>query len=536
MGPPLRQMTAGAVAGGVLLMSLYKECYRGHLAELLVALGLAQFVVWGVWSTFVYPHFVSPLRHLPQPEGAHWLLGHGRQIIGKLLGGPVRQWVKDTPHDGLIRYLFLFNRERLVVVSPKALAEVLVTKNYVFEKPDALRGVLGRQLGNGILLAEGDEHKAQRRNLLPAFQYRHIKDLYPTFWAKASSAVRAMTAACGDGPAVLEVNSWASRCTLDIIGAAGMGVDFGAIENDNNELAQTYTELSRPSRQGKALMVLGIMLPGWLLNHLPLKHNREIEEKAERIRAVCRRLIRDKKQRLAAKEAEQELDILTVALGSGLFGDEQLVDQLMTFLAAGHDTTASALTWALYQLSRFPEMQRRLRDEVRSRLPPPPPPPTDADGDKARPGVSSTEVDGMPPVSVTMREAVHDTTIQGQVVRRGTRIILAPWATNVDPALWGEDAGEFRPERWLSSEASSCGGGASSNYAFLTFLHGPRSCIGAGFARAELACILAAWVGRFEFELADAGLMDERKLRFKMAVTTRPADGMHLRTRVVPGW
>lgn len=449
--------------------------------------------------------------------------------------------VKDTRHDGLIRYLFFFNRERLLVASPKALAEVLVTKSYVFEKPEAMRGLLGRVLGHGILLAEGDEHKAQRRNLLPAFQYRHVKDLYPIFWAKAGSTVRAMTAACGGGPAVLEVNSWASRCTLDIIGAAGMGVDFGAVEDEDNELAQTYRQLSRPSRQASALMVLGTVLPGWLVHRLPLRRNREVEESAKRIRAVCRGLIRDKKRRLAAKEADHEVDILTVALGSGLFGDDQLVDQLMTFLAAGHDTTASALTWALYQLARFPERQRRLRDEVRSRLPPP----TDDEG------VSSAEVDGMPylravssevlrtfsPVPMTIREAACDTTIQGEAVRRGTRVMLAPWATNVDPRLWGEDAGEFRPERWLSGEAgTTSGGGASSNYANLTFLHGPRSCIGAGFARSELACVLAAFVGRLAFELDNAALMDETRLRLKMGVTARPADGMHLRTTVVLGW
>lgn len=185
------------------------------------------------------------------------------------------------------------------MASPKALAEVLVTKSYVFEKPAALRGALGRVLGHGILLAEGDEHKAQRRSLLPAFRYRHVKDLYPTFWAKAGLAVRAMTAACdgggGAGAAVLEVNSWASRCTLDIIGAAGLGVDFGAIDDEDNELARTYRQLATPSRQARALMVLGTVLPGWAVNHLPLRRNHEVASAARRIREVCRDLIRDKK-------------------------------------------------------------------------------------------------------------------------------------------------------------------------------------------------------------------------------------------------
>lgn len=245
----------------------------------------------------------------------------------------------------------------------------------------------------------------------------------------------------------------------------------------------------------------------------------------------------------AGERAGGGADIVTVALGSGGFGDEQLVDQLMTLLAAGHDTTASALTWALYQLLRFPDKQRRLRDEVRAGLPPPTP------GGGA---VSSADVDALPylhavcsealrthsPVPLTVREAARDTTVQGVAVPRGPRLAVAPWATNVDAALWGPDAAEFRPERWLGPGAGSGGGavgagagvgvgGAASNYAFLTFLHGPRSCIGAGFARAELACVLAAWVGRFDFALADARLLDDAQMRFKTAVTARPAGGMH---------
>ena len=277
--------------------------------------------------------------------------------------------ITGLEHDGLIRYFFFFNRERLIVASPKALAEVLVSKNYIFEKPDTVRGTLGRILGYGILLSEGDEHRVQRKNLMPAFAFRHVKDLYPTFWKKAREVTQAMTAACGDATTtVLEVNGWASRCTLDIIGVAGMGVDFGAIQDKNNPLAQTYSRLARPTRQAKVLMVLGTLLPGWLVNHLPVKRNVDIKAAAQRIRSVCRELIRDKKQRMANKEPT-DLDILSVALESGLFTDEQLVDQLMTFLAAGHDTTASALTWSVYLLSRHPEKQQRLRDEVRAMLP-----------------------------------------------------------------------------------------------------------------------------------------------------------------------
>lgn len=93
MGLSWRRMTAVACAGSALVVWRYGERCRGRLAELLAALWLAQAVAWAIWSTFVYPHWVSPLRHLPQPEGAHWLLGHGRQMVGGAPpGAAMRQW------------------------------------------------------------------------------------------------------------------------------------------------------------------------------------------------------------------------------------------------------------------------------------------------------------------------------------------------------------------------------------------------------------------------------------------------------------
>ncbi|RDA85775.1 hypothetical protein CP532_6296 [Ophiocordyceps camponoti-leonardi (nom. inval.)] len=600
----------------------------GSLALWTTSLVLFWLVAWAVWTTFVYPHLVSPLRRLPEPKGAHWLLGHAPRLMGPSAGGPLREWITEMKHDGLIRYRFAFNRERLLVASPRALAEVLVTRSYDFRKPAAVRTTLGRVLGNGLLLAEGEEHRRQRRGLQPAFHFRHIKRLYPVFWDKAGSVVRAMTTACGGegGAAVLEVNSWASRCTLDIMGVAGMGVEFGAVEEqekgdgdgdgDSSALMPAYVSLSTPSSDARLLLVLGSFLPGWLVRRIPLRRNGVVDEAAGRIRAVCRRVIREKREaRLVMsrteegntshtegerkKEDETDGDMLSVMLSGGLFSDEELTDQFMTLLAAGHDTTASALTWVAYQMARHPDIQSRLREEIRARLPSPAS--SSWKGDESKEDrkqeevvvvLTGSQVEGMPylqavcsevlrtysPVPMTMREAVRETTVQGQRVPRGTKVVISPWATNLDGRIWGADAGEFKPERWLrrrgreeregrrrrrrrralipggdrdgddpsplrkySTDDNSNNNddedrGGVSNYGFLTFLHGPRSCIGASFARAELACLVAAWVGRFDFELVDEGLRDEKRLEFKMGVTARPAGGMHLRVRVVEGW
>jgi cytochrome P450 len=268
----------------------------------------------------------------------------------------------------------MFNSERVLVTGPKALSEVLVTKSYHFQKPGVLRYNLGRILGVGVLLAEGDEHKAQRKNLMPAFAFRHVKDLYPVFWQKTREVVQTMTkdiladAASqpdsldtekSDKSAVIEVGNWASRVTLDIIGVAGLGHDFGAIKNPNSELNETYRSLFAPSKQAQTMSILGQFLPERLLTMLPVKRNDDINAASRYIRSVCRGLIQEKKQ----KSARADHDILSVALESGGFSDEDLVDQLMTFLAAGHETTASSMTWAIYLMSRSVNIYQRSTQE-----------------------------------------------------------------------------------------------------------------------------------------------------------------------------
>ncbi len=449
-----------------------------------------------------------------------------------------------------------FHREYLIVSSPQALGEILVTKAYDFEKPQFIRDFFGPFLGLGLVLAEGHDHKVQRRNLMPAFAFRHIKDLYPLFWRKSCDVVQAMTKECdADGYADFEVDHWAGRVSLDIIGAAGMGRDFGATHNENDEIVKTYMIIATPTMQDRILLSLTefftAFVPMSILLHSPMPRIMEAKAAATKIRNVCKDLIRVKKQKLADGKLD-DVDILSIALRSGIFGEEELINHLMTFLGAGHETTASALSFAIYAMCRHPKVQTRLREEVRANLPSI----TDARD------ITSMEIDRLPylaavcsevlrvysPVPQTIREAVRDTTILGQPLPKGSRLFLAAWGTNLDTSLWGPDGGEFKPERWLVQGAedglggtapnvkAASIGGATSNYAFMTFLHGPRSCIGQSFAKAEFACLLAAWVGRFEFELRDKAMMDEANVTFEQLITVKASDGIHVRARAVPGY
>ncbi|KAK4229991.1 cytochrome P450 4V2 [Podospora fimiseda] len=516
-----------------------------------VSVWLLQFFLEVVWKVVLYPKLFSPLRKFPGPKPGSFFMGNFIEIRQHPTGVPHRKWINSIPNNGIIRYLSLFNFERLLITSPEALREVLTTKNYEFQKPSNMRFNLGRILGVGVLLAEGEEHKKQRRDLGPAFKFGHVKNLYPMFWEKSRECVEAMTAEIRKNAttteerpnAVIEVGSWASRVTLDIIGVTGLGRDFGAIKDPNNKLNQTYQNIFKPTRQGQILGTLQIVLPAPLLDLLPVKRNTDMHSAAHVIRTTCADLIREKKERQASGKP-MTLDILSAALDSKAFTDENLVDQLMTFLAAGHETTASAMTWAVYLLARHQDVQSRLRAEIHQHLP---------SISKEGATISHSDIDNLPylsavcnevlryysPVPLTLREAAIDTTIAGHRVPKGTQIMLVPWAVNKSESLWGPDALEFNPERWLPKhpgDIKAASGGATSNYAYMTFLHGPRSCIGQQFAKGEFACLVGAWVGRFEFELHNKEEMDETKVEIKGGITARPSKGMYIKTTVVEGW
>ena len=391
----------------------------------------------------------------------------------------------------------------------------------------------------------------QRKSLQPAFSFRHIKDLYPIFWAKGVEMVKVMERELELGSAagnrLIRMDSYASRATLDVIGVAGMDCDFKALQDPGNELNRQYRLVTRDSPlSSRILFLIGLLTScSRLMIKVPTKFNRQVTSASAAIRGIARQMIHRKKERLEAeknasisleKTERDDVDIVSVALRSGTFSEGNMTDQMMTFLGAGHETTASSLQWAVYYLARYQDVQTRLRDEVRANLPPL----------SSSQGITAEAVDSLPflnavcnevfryrpPVRSTLRVSVRDTMLVGVPIPKGTTIMLSPEVINHDKSLWGEDANEFNPDRWMGPGRANTGG-ATSNYAMLTFLHGPHSCIGQGFTKSELACLLATVVGRYHVEAMDSITKDPEMTK---SITVKPKDGALAKFTPIEGW
>lgn len=472
--------------------------------------------------------------------------------------------MKQIPNKGLIHCRGILNGERLIVSSPTALAKI-ASDNYTFIKPMAIKLLAGRVLGMGLVLTERDEHKQQRKLFLPPFAPKHIRDLYPTFWAKACEVTDVMgdviseTEGTGVQDSVsnekdggIEIGEWAARVALDIITLSAMGKDFGSVSDAHAPLAKVYHAVLQPTLGHVVVAILKNFLPVRLVEALPLKANQDQGSAYDTIRGVCRDLLRGKKAQMAGGHELKGRDILSVCLRyeeiAGVDEDE-VINQMTTILGAGHETISVGITWAVYMLCLHRDWQGRLREEVRATVPSP-----GLKGEDEGESMSSAHVERMPlmrafleevlrwypPIPMTMREPLVDTELDGQYVPKSTRIVVPIKAINREEKFWGADAKRFNPARWLrdgsQGQEFNSSGGVKNKYGYLTFNHGPRSCVAAEFARAEMACVVAAWVGRFELDLADERFRNEENMKTSNGnFSGKPLEGLYVRVKVLGG-
>ncbi|KAL4893634.1 cytochrome P450 [Aspergillus ambiguus] len=501
-----------------------------------------------VYNILIYPYFITPLRHLPTVPGN---LNNARIIFDDPRGRTPLEWMKTIPNDGLIHFRNVLNTSFLLATNHKALLDIMSTNTYDFEKPPRAREFLARIIGFGLILSEGPAHKKQRKALLPSFNFKNIRAMYSLMWEKTGllmdelekeMALNPMEGSSDSREGKIEMSVWASRLTLDVIGPVAMGRDFNSLQNAENEVADSFLAILEPTKEKMLFLAVNFVLPQWLAQRLPWQLNSVIADTTTFLRNLCKDIVREKRTTITATKAtaeELEADILGTMMLGGDFTDDELVDQMLTFLAAGHETTASAFTWACYLLTLNPDVQERLRAEIRERIPSGNHPITWSDLETLPllNGVCQEVLRLYPTVPVTLREAIRDTTVAGKHIPKGTRIILCPYAINRSPEFWGADGEQFKPERWIDTDKNGNSvvnhtGGASTNFAQITFLHGQRSCIGKDFARAELRCVLAGVVGRFRFEMQDP----KQEIHIAGAVTTKPVEGMHLRMARVDEW
>lgn len=529
-------MSTSTSAGGILA-TLSSELTFSRV--LVLTTGFALIKLRHQISRPVY-NWGSPLRHLPGPAMDSYIFGNLYTLLQETDNMVIERWIEK--HGKTFRFRRFFGAYQLCTTDMRAV-NFMMSHNMTFPKAERLRRALAQLLGDGLLAADEETHKRQRRIMNPSFGVLHVKNLVPTFWTKTNQLRDIWLDILRENPdgAEIEVLSWLTRATLDIIGVAGFGYEFHSLEDeDKDELAKAFTEVFNSNQSFSQLSVLKDVVCGAL--GIPTEDSRRFKANLAIIRRIGMGLVNDKKTLLQeSKESEESRgrDILTLLIKSNIAADvdknqaltdEEVFGQIATFLAAGHETTSSSTSWALYALSKHPEVQTKLRHELQSA------------GLGEEPSMDEIEklsylnnfvrevLRAYAVVPLTSREAGCDTVVPvgegytdlNGVVRneihlqKGDSIAIPILAMHRDKDVWGEDAMEFRPERWdnLPSSVKDMPGVWSH---MMTFLHGPHACIGFRFALIEMKVLLYALVRAFEFEI-DPSI----EIEGKTGLVTRP--------------
>ncbi|KAF7353977.1 hypothetical protein MVEN_01084200 [Mycena venus] len=472
----------------------------------------------------LYNELTSPHRKLPGPKATHWFFGNFLEIIEDQNSGLEERWTQE--YGRTLKFHRFFSLSSMYTIDTKAVQHFLSNTD-IYQKSEASRFSLGRIVGPGILVVEGDEHKhqASRKIMNPAFGAPQVRELTSIFMDTSIQLkdIWATLAASNGGVARVEILSWLSKATLDIIGLAGFNYRINALGTDEkdtpDELAHAFESLVNAETNFSLLRFLQFRFP--IFRRIAKNGFVKSQETMTR---VGMKLLADSKREIAENgtfETGHGRDLLTLLVrantakeipASQQLSDKDVLAQVPTFLVAGHETTSTALTWALFALTQNVAAQTRLREELLS-VSTDNPTMDELNELKYLDCVVRETLRVHAPVVNTSRVAMRDdivplntpyTDIHGVVhdtltIRKGDDIVIPILSLNRDVTIWGPDAMEFKPERWESPIANSIPGVWGH---MMTFINGPRSCIGYRFSLVETKAILFTLIRAFEFELA----------------------------------
>ncbi|KAH9018097.1 cytochrome P450 [Lactarius pseudohatsudake] len=466
------------------------------------------------------------LRKLRGPDSSSFLYGNDIDLICQNEAGDCEfKWARE--YGNVWRQHGCLGTDRLVVADPGALRYILHVPGYHFDKRKEVLKFIEMTFGRGLTWATGETHRRQRGIMNPAFSAPQMRTFLPMFQNSASKLVQMLKeeviAAEPSGQLVIDMIGWLSRTTLDVIGEAGFGFQFGSLDGLENPLRKQNENLftGTPLRYGFIIRTLWyyiLELPFDPLRYLPTPRYRRFRRYSAFMRNFSQGLV---ERSIIEGDGKDVMSVLLRANASEdprhTLSDIEMVDQIATLLFAGHDTTAKSLTWYLYEIARNPECQERVRAEIAA-----------IRAKKSGEELSATDLESMaytlatikeglrlhPIVHTLLKEATQDDVIplsspiitkSGEQVssipvRKGTLVDLATGVYNRLPEIWGADTNEFKPERFLDIDKSHHSNvGVFGN--LMTFSSGPSGCIGWRFAVLEMQTIIVTLLENFEFSL-----------------------------------
>ncbi|CCL99751.1 uncharacterized protein FIBRA_01773 [Fibroporia radiculosa] len=525
---------------------------NGTDPKLLILLLTVTFIGWRFFRRRTGK---SILDKIPGPPSNSFWAGNMLQFDAR--DGMDFQRHVALDYGSVTRMHGLFGQPVLYVSDPKALQTIILKEEHIFQEPLAFRMTNNFVFGPGLLSTIGETHRKQRKLLNPAFSTNHMRSILPIFYGVAHRLRDAISTQVKNGPEEVDILNWMSRTSLELIGQGGLGYSFDPLtENVQNEYGNAVKDLF-PNLQPLSMFVplvplIGNIGPAWFRRSVTsLMPYRKIQRVISIVDTMNKRSSEIFNARKEAIRQGDDASLQQVGGGKDIMSlfikanaatsegdrlpDEELVAQMSTLVTGAVDTTSNALSRILYILAGRQDVQEKLRKEILEA--------------EAGEGLSYDELDQLPildsicretlrvypPAPTIFRQPCQDTVLplsepivgtDGHLIKeipipKGTLFIVGIMGSNASKTLWGEDAREWKPERWLSPLPSTVTEnptpGIYSN--MMTFIGGKRGCIGFKFSEMEIKVVLSALLSTFKFHLT------EKPIEWNIAAVQYPTVG-----------
>jgi cytochrome P450 len=443
-----------------------------------------------------------PARIDPPPEPLSLL-----PLLRAMVRNPIESWPRAVYREHLHRSR-MPGRDAVFVMCPALIRQVLVDDPDSFEKGSMTRRVLGPVLGDAILTAEGDRWRAQRRATAPLFRREQLLDFLPVMIAAAERTRDRWLSY--PAASEIDVTREMTRTTLDIVLATMLSAS-GA--SNPHRIERAIADYLESTSWVMALTILGA--PRWV----PYPGMR----KAARARDFLKQFVVDLTNEITYSEVFRK-DLMSLLIRANdpqtgrLMSEIDVRENILTFVMAGHETTALTLTWTFYLLSLHPQIEERVRSEIATVTGGTPVRGEHIDSLRYTQQVIQEAMRLYPPAPLIVREARRVLQLGTETIGPGTFVYVPVYAVHRHEEFW-DRPDLFDPDRFTPEAIKT-----RDRYVYLPFGAGPRICVGMSFALMEATAVLAVLLSSLRLRLRP-DYIPQPKLR----ITLRPANGMPMR-------
>ncbi|KAF9956548.1 serine/threonine protein kinase, CMGC, dual-specificity [Mortierella alpina] len=464
---------------------------------------------YALYALFKYRQSAYGVRPRPELKGPPgWpLIGNLLDRIRTLPNQVLQQQVANHEKYGSVYTATFPGVGRIInIIDPEMVDHMLRGNFWAYEKGPTAQMAAEPLLGNGIFSADGEHWKWQRKLASQIFSVKAFRHYTSDVFCKEGQIVIDYLNSAADSGRVVDLQQLFYCYTLDSFGEIAYGKSFGCLVDPEKEVAFAAAfdrlNVDIADRQATPTTV-------WRIKDLLTGKGDQITKDSKLVKDFARDIIQERRRQDHENEGQEDQeprnkDLLQLFMDISKEGDplsdDMLIDSVLNFVVAGRDTTAQALSWTFYLLHRSstsPDILERLVKETDDVLAGGLPSYESVKNQKYAEACFIEALRLYPSVPSNYKTCVEDDVLPGGIqVHKGDIVEWSSYAMGRSSSLWGPDAKEFKPERWLSGEKPS-----SSK--FIAFHHGPRTCLGQQFATIEAITLMSMLVQHFTFELVD---------------------------------